>query len=361
MKQIHKTVPLPDDRYIRHYFSVSTVFFDIETTGFSRTYAFVYLIGMAMRIGNTIHIYQFLAKNRGEEAAVLSAFYGKLPSGCHLVTFNGNGFDIPFLKSREALLGISGNWDAYRHTDLYKLTAKLSHLFQLPDKKQKSTERFLGISREDAYSGGELIKVFYQYEKKQDLESETLLLLHNYEDVLGMAKLLSLFSYRDLFTCPVYLPDARVLEEENAKKLRLALTAPVPVPKPCVCQKGPYRLLCQDASAEIWIDIYCGDLKYYYENYKDYYYLPEEDMAIHKSVAAFVDSAHRKKATAANCYTKRNGYFLPQEECVFSPCLYPKKKAGRSYFEMTEAFLCDTDALERYAAYVLREFVPRLF
>ena len=162
MKQIHKTSPLPADPYTRRYFSDSTVFFDIETTGFSHKYAFVYLIGMAMRKGDTVHTYQFLAENRQEEASILSAFYGMLPCGCSLFTFNGAGFDIPFLKSREALLGISGNWIAYQHMDLYKLTAKLSHLFQLPDKKQKSVEQFLGIFREDTYSGGELINIYYQ-------------------------------------------------------------------------------------------------------------------------------------------------------------------------------------------------------
>lgn len=360
MKQIHKTVPLPKDLYTRRYFTDSTVFFDIETTGFSRKYAFVYLIGMAVRKEDSLHVYQFLAQNRREEAAVLSAFYDMLPLGCDLVTFNGSGFDIPFLKQREACCGVSGGrWDSYRYTDLYKLTAKLSRLFQLPDKKQKSVERFLGIEREDRCSGGELIDVFFQYEKQPDLPSETLLLLHNYEDVLGMAKLLSLLSYRDLFVQPVRLADARILEEKRTKKLYLTLTAPVSFPVPCVLQDGPYCLLCKDSAAGLKIDISCGEMRYYYENFKEYYYLPEEDMAIHKSVAAYVDPAHRRRATASNCYTKRDGCFLPQEEGLFSPCLYPGKKAGRSYFAVTEAFLRDTDALERYASYALRGFFPQ--
>ena len=36
-------------------------------------------------------------------------------------------------------------------------------------------------------------------------------------------------------------------------------------------------------------------LKYFYTDYKNYYYLPKEDMAIHKSVAAYVDRDHKKK------------------------------------------------------------------
>ncbi len=354
MKQINKTSPLPADPYTRRYFSDSTVFFDIETTGFSHKYAFVYLIGMAMRKGDTVHTYQFLAENRQEEASILSAFYGMLPCGCSLFTFNGAGFDIPFLKSREALLGISGNWIAYQHMDLYKLTAKLSHLFQLPDKKQKSVEQFLGIFREDTYSGGELINIYYQYERQHDLPSEALLLLHNYEDVLGMAKLLPLLAYQDLFLGPVQVLDARISGNGNQKELCLTLKPPVSFPQKCTWQKGPYRLFCQDMAAELTIEIISGEMKYYYENYKDYYYLPEEDMAIHKSVAAYTNPAHRRRATASNCYVKHSGSFLPQEGGVFSPCLYPGNKAKCSYFQLTDMFLHDTKALEAYASHILQ-------
>ena len=41
------------------------------------------------------------------------------------------------------------------------------------------------------------------------------------------------------------------------------------------------------------------------------YYLPKEDMAVHKSVGCFVEPAYRQKATAANCYIKKDGRFLP--------------------------------------------------
>ena len=66
----------------------------------------------------------------------------------------------------------------------------------------------------------------------------------------------------------------------------------------------------------VYIKTLNGELKYFFENYKDYFYLPDEDEAIHKSIAQFVDKNHRVKATKNNCYTKKSGYFLP----VFSDC-----------------------------------------
>ena len=44
---------------------------------------------------------------------------------------------------------------------------------------------------------------------------------------------------------------------------------------------------------------------------KDYYFLPLEDRAIHKSIGEFMDKKFRKAATASTCYEKFSGSFLP--------------------------------------------------
>jgi len=359
MKTIHKTIPIPDDLYIKHYFSNSCAFFDIETTGFSAKTAFVYLIGMALRQGDALHIYQFLAENRSEESDLLTAFHKHLESIHTLITFNGLRFDIPFLKAREQANGIRCDWNRCQNMDLYKLTGKLAHLFHLPDKKQKSVEEFLKINRDDTYNGGELIPVYYAYEKQQDPQLEHLLLLHNYEDVLGMTKLLSLLSYRDFLESPADVCDVSLQNHKRynsgieESELLLTLQVSMPFPQKILFQSGLCSLRCEDASAKLCIPVFTGELKYYYENYKDYYYLPEEDMAIHKSVAAFVDAPHRKKATAATCYTRKSASFLPQAERLCTPAFYNEKKSSLSYFEMTEEFLSDMAALNVYAGHLL--------
>lgn len=360
MKQIHKSVPLPDNPYIDHYFPEHHAFFDIETTGFSPKNAFVYLIGLALRSKNELHIYQFLAEHPSEEPEVLRAFYQKLDGIQTLITFNGLGFDLPFLKGREASYDICGNLDFYQNIDLYKVTGKLAQLFHLPNKKQKSVELFLGIDREDKYSGGELISIYHEYEKKQDSHLESLLLLHNYEDVLGMTKLLSLLAYRDFLESPANVLDARLETCRpygstcDEQELLLELQVPMAFPKHFLFQKEFCSLMCQDRIARLLVPVTCGEMKFYYDNYKDYYYLPDEDMAVHKSVASFVDSKHRKKATAATCYTKKSSVFLPQGEAVFSPCFYPEKKSGTAYFALTEDFLSDQKALNLYATHLLK-------
>uniref|UniRef100_UPI000B13B1EB hypothetical protein n=1 Tax=Clostridium sp. NkU-1 TaxID=1095009 RepID=UPI000B13B1EB len=64
------------------------------------------------------------------------------------------------------------------------------------------------------------------------------------------------------------------------------------------------------------IDLYEGELKFFYPDYKNYYYLIYEDKAIHKSVAEYVDKEARTKATAKTCYTRRPAVIFPS----FPPC-----------------------------------------
>lgn len=352
MKLIQKQIPLPNDPLIQRYFQESAAFFDIETTGFSANSAFVYLIGMALREGDGMRVYQFLAQDRFDEAEVINCFYQKICHASTIITFNGNGFDLPFLKKREQALGIANDWDRFTYLDLYKTAQRLSKCLQLPDKKQKTIERFLGIGREDRYSGGELISVYFAYERQNSAKEEELLLLHNFEDVTGMPQLLPLLSYQDFLSAPVQIKTASMRHET----LSLILKAPARFPKQAVCQTPSCSLSFREEDAVLEINAVRGEMRYYYDNYKDYYYLPDEDMAIHKSVAVYADPSHRKKATKNTCYTRKTGIFLPQDMPLFTPCFYPDKKTKASYFELTDKFLSDREALQTYAAYLLGKF-----
>ena len=61
-------------------------------------------------------------------------------------------------------------------------------------------------------------------------------------------------------------------------------------------------------------------------------------MAIHKSVASYVDASHREKAKAANCYGKKTGMFLAQ----------------LLYFEWKDTFEKDLMLIKRYCMHILQ-------
>ena len=101
MKIWNETHHLTDTNLIlNETFTEDAFFFDIETTGFSPTYTSLYLIGCAHRVGDDFIITQYFAETKEEEGAILSAFLQEL---CHyqtVISFNGLGFDIPYLKKK---------------------------------------------------------------------------------------------------------------------------------------------------------------------------------------------------------------------------------------------------------------------
>lgn len=45
-----------------------------------------------------------------------------------------------------------------KNLDIYHALRKYAALLQLPDKKLKSFERYVGLNRDDTFNGGELIR-----------------------------------------------------------------------------------------------------------------------------------------------------------------------------------------------------------
>lgn len=84
------------------------------------------------------------------------------------------------------------------------------------------------------------------------------------------------------------------------------------------------------STARLRVRLFEGELRFFYSGSpKDYYYLPEEDIAVHKSIASAVDKEHRVQANASNCYGKKYAIFLPQYDAVFSP-VFREQPRGRN-------------------------------
>ena len=101
MKHIYtEKIYTPNNSFIDSFFTENALFFDIETTGFSRSASMLYLIGCMHRKDNQLIIEQFFAESKEDELEVLLSFQ-KLVSEKHtLISFNGLGFDVPFLHAK---------------------------------------------------------------------------------------------------------------------------------------------------------------------------------------------------------------------------------------------------------------------
>ncbi len=378
------------------------LFIDIETTGLSPKTSVIYLIGCAYFKDDEWRLKQFFANKRGEEEELLKAFMTFAADFKVLLHFNGNRFDLPFIKFKCQRFHIDDILDSFRSVDIYKRLAPYKNILGVPDCKQKTIELFLGIDRSDVYSGGELVEVYKDYLITQDGESYNVLLLHNADDVRGMFSLLPTLYYHDLFsqllnqkvvlfkTDAAVYPEVRtgfsidegsenenpdavidlpiramkvqanyykdmngIKKEEILMKISLPDTLPSSVGGSC---EGCY-FTAEGDSATLRIPLLDAELKYFYDNYKDYYYLPGEDQALHKSVAQFVDKSHRIQATARNCYTRKPGQYLKEWDAIFSPIFRRSYEDKTLYFELTDELKKSRAAMSLYAVHVLAHII----
>ena len=360
MKSVHKEeLYIKKDALSDDLFDEKSIFFDIETTGFSPSHCHIYLIGCARRQGNYICIDQFLAENKEDEKQILLSFLEILKLYDTIISYNGIGFDIPFLKAKCDHYQLKENFQKYDYLDVFKIVSKQKFLLKLDNYKQKSIEEFLGISRDDKYNGGELINVYQQYVTTKDKEAEDLLYLHNYEDVWGMMMLLPILSYNEILNGQYSIKESRLetftaYSGEKSDELYITLMNDFAVPKRVSCKIKDFYIIMNDKTTTIRIPIFKGTLYYFFENYKDYFYLPKEDIAIHKSVATFVDKSYRERAKASNCYTKKEGSFLPQYEDIMNPEFRKEYKDKVRYFELTTDFISSDIMLRRYVNHIFK-------
>ncbi len=338
------------------------LFLDIETTGFSAKSSYLYMIGCLYYENDAYHTIQWFADTYEEEDQILSSFFRFSKRFKYLVHYNGAQFDLPYLSKKIEKYQFSYTFDDFESIDIYKRIAPYKLLLSLENLKQKTIETYLKLNREDLYNGGQLISVYHEYVKTPTRYNSELLLLHNFEDLKGMLQILPILSYYDLFHTPLTYERSVLNEYEDIhgvkqRELLLTCDAPLPLPVDISYQKNNCRIMSSSAQIKLRIPLLHQELKYFLPNHREYYYLPMEDTAIHKSVAAYVDRNHRIPATPATCYTKKEADFLPQWQPFVTPEFKNDYKDKVSYFCFEKAMLDDSSLLEEYAQKLLFMFI----
>lgn len=346
------------------YTKEEIVYFDIETTGFSPATSSVYLIGVVYHNGTQYMMRQWFADKKESEKEIIASFIEFIKNYSALINYNGTVFDIPFIIKKCELYDIPCDFSGIVNIDIYKIINPVKNLFKLDNLKQKTIEQFMGIDRDDRYSGGDLINVYLEYLATEDSSLMRLLLLHNHDDILGMIRILPVINYtcllnRQYDVVSVSLEDTTTISGAPKKEIIIELALDSFLPKR-ISVAGEFCYITAAAhTAKLCITAYTGELKYFYSNYKDYYYLPEEDESIHKSIAFYVDKNFRTRAKAANCYSKRTGVFLPQHTEVVSPYFKIDYYDKITYFEYTEEFTGSNEKILNYCNDVLNHILQK--
>ena len=328
------------------------LFFDIETTGFAAKNTKLYLIGAAYYNPSkeSFHIMQWLIDTPEDEAIILVEFFKLLSSFEVVAHYNGSGFDIPYIEAKCKAYNLPYDFSNIKSFDIYKEISAIKSIFKLPNIKQKSIESFLDIDRTDKYSGGDLISVFNEYLNTKDSSLKDILLLHNHDDLLGLVNILPILNYLCVFNGDFDLSKLDICydNDNELKEAIIECHSYYNIPKRISFGNNTYYITWYKDKLKIKVPIYTGGLKYFYPNYKDYYYLPKEDYSIHKSVAFYVDKNFRTKANAANCYSKKTGRFIPQIHEIIKPYFKINYEDKTTYFELTDDIINNTAMLKNF-------------
>ena len=298
--------------------------FDIETTGLNVKKTKLYLIGATFYEDNAWQSVQYFAESLDEEELLLKEFEKLCQNYKYVVHFNGNHFDIPYINEKCNEHNISQYLNNLISLDIYTLVKEYKSSLSLPNCKQKTIESLLNINRFDKYNGGELIFQYYDYIKTKDDTLHSNLLLHNLEDLKGMLELFDIIYYIHLINFFKSNDFSIKLFEEgcNKNKISFMLTYKT-IPKKLIdfinkknsINLLQYEIKLKSDSSQNTI-IVSTHLEYkkmyhFFNDFTNYYYIKNLDMAIHKSVSKYYEKEKRENAKKSNCYISKEGIFIP--------------------------------------------------
>jgi uncharacterized protein YprB with RNaseH-like and TPR domain/predicted nuclease with RNAse H fold/dephospho-CoA kinase len=162
------SLPRQEHYRIALSFPLKTLFLDIETTGLSRYYDSITLVGWST--GREYNAYI-----KGDDPEPLRK---ALADAKAIVTFNGSLFDVPFLRNEFPELRMPA-----AHVDLRFLAKRVGLVGG-----QKDVESNVGLHRPGVLSNlrGEAAPLLWHRYRRGDLESLRLLLSYNHADIEGM-------------------------------------------------------------------------------------------------------------------------------------------------------------------------------
>ncbi len=172
------------------------LFLDTETTGLNGGVGtFAFLVGLGYFEDERFVIEQFFLRDPVEEIAVLSEVSRRAYDRQHIVTFNGQAFDVPLLESRFVLARMASPFAGKHHFDLLPLARRVWRS-SLDSCSLRALEfHLLGVRREQRDVPGAVIPFLYREylaagggEPSEDMQR---VMYHNANDILSMVTLIA--------------------------------------------------------------------------------------------------------------------------------------------------------------------------
>ena len=309
------------------------ILLDIETTGLSPDISTVFMIGCGYFHNQQLHMIHWMADDLTLESEqdVLHSFSDWIHSkfekhtSLSIITFNGKQFDLPFLQSRFNQCNIL--WPSIlnsetAHADYFRITSRIKHVLPISNLKLHTLASFLGYKQTKTPSGRLLIKTYHKYIKEKDPATLNLLFQHNKEDIEALAYVTSIQSYLHLFEGAYHIQSIEY--SIDMSHILICLKTGFHFPCQLSANKNGFKIDLNGTNVQISVPVYNQGLRFYYSDYKNYIYLIEEDYALHRSMATYIDKSHWTRANADNCYT----WFAPDN------AFFNDKDQSKSYIQM---------------------------
>lgn len=166
-------------------FSKKYIVLDIETSGVSRIHSKVLVAGILFSDGKFI---QYAITDENEEKELLEEL-SQILNDQYIITFNGDIFDIPFIKSRMEFHGLEP-FIEQSSFDIRKYLIKNKYITDINSFSLKEIENYHEIKRFEDFELDSDID-FYTFEEFKNNKFEKIL-LHNKYDVINTNALLDL-------------------------------------------------------------------------------------------------------------------------------------------------------------------------
>ncbi len=335
---------------------------DIGTSGTVSGNGRILIIGTAVPSSSgSLEITQYLAESSDEEPAIILAFLETIASfhPARLITFNGERFDLRFIRKRAALLGIDCRaLDGVPSGDLYRIARPYRDASGLPDLREETLIKALtGTDSGRGIPSGifEPSDTFRPFSP----DSFSLLASANEQSLVSLVHLTPIFSLEDLVLTEPEITRAQAdtyhdHEGRRTEEILLYLSLSSPVPFPVAAGRDSCFFKAEGSSALVKAPVLTGEMKYFYADYRNYDYFPAEDQALHRSIAMFADKTHRIPCTRENCYTRKSGAFIPFWGDTELPVFRRTLTDPTGYIEFSDRIKGSRKELTSYALSVLR-------
>ena len=275
---------------------------DIETSGLSRQKDVIISIGLLyLNTQKELTTKHWFLENKEEEKSLLESFLLFISTYETIYTYNGKGFDYPFLLSRMQ----HHNIDTTSFLSLKLIDVK--ECLKYFSRNRVTLEDMFHFQRQSSVNGKDVIKLYRTYIDCHNDIYSTLIIKHQEDE------LYSLLTFYELYRILLNFSNMKYLEaKETAETFTVILQSPVSF---TYCFNGRafdlnFSYAKESNLLHLTLPLIRTSLKHYLEPSKDYYYIESQGELMHKSLAQFIPASLRRRATKEECCITKSSCYL---------------------------------------------------